>query len=182
MAVKIDVREGDANTVIQDICSLDWKRHRAVLFLDPYGMQVEWKTIEAIASTGAIDLWILFPLGIGLNRLLTKSGDIPESWRKKIDSLLGTTDWYDEFYEVKVSSNLFGEDEQELVKAKVGKIGEYFVERLRSAFPAVAKKPAVLRNSTNNPLYLLCFAVGSENERAQQIALRIANQLLKDIW
>ncbi len=26
--------------------------HRAVLFLDPHGMQVEWKTIEAIAATG----------------------------------------------------------------------------------------------------------------------------------
>jgi hypothetical protein len=35
-----------------------------VLFLDPYGMQVDWTTIEAIARTKAIDLRVLFPLGI----------------------------------------------------------------------------------------------------------------------
>lgn len=42
-------------------------------------MQVEWKTIEAIAKAKAIDMWLLFPLGIGVARLLTNSGDIPES-------------------------------------------------------------------------------------------------------
>ena len=42
----------------QDLCHKDWSSHRAVLFLDPYGMQVEWTTIEAIARTGAIDLWL----------------------------------------------------------------------------------------------------------------------------
>ncbi len=38
-------------------------------------MQVDWKTIEAVAATKAIDLWLLFPLGVGVNRLLTRSGD-----------------------------------------------------------------------------------------------------------
>jgi len=31
-------------------------------------MQVDWTTLEAVASTQAIDIWILFPLGIGVNR------------------------------------------------------------------------------------------------------------------
>jgi three-Cys-motif partner protein len=46
---------------MRKICDNDWRSHRAVLFLDPYGMQVEWQTIEAIAKTAAIDLWLLFP-------------------------------------------------------------------------------------------------------------------------
>jgi three-Cys-motif partner protein len=74
---------------VQKLCDKDWTSRRAVLFLDPYGMQVEWRTIEAIAATKAIDLWLLFPLGIGVNRLLTKSGDIPESWRNRLNLLLG---------------------------------------------------------------------------------------------
>ena len=75
-ADSIRVQQGDANEHIQDLCRKNWSSHRAVLFLDPYGMQVEWKTIEAIASTKAIDLWLLFPLGIGVNRLLKRDGDI----------------------------------------------------------------------------------------------------------
>jgi three-Cys-motif partner protein len=100
LATSISVEQGDANVVIKKICAKDWARHRAVLFLDPYGMQVEWQTIQAIAKTKAIDLWLLFPLGIGVSRLLTRSGEIPTGWRTRLDILLGTTDWYDEFYKV----------------------------------------------------------------------------------
>jgi three-Cys-motif partner protein len=141
-------------------------------------MQVEWKTIEAIASTKAIDLWLLFPLGIGVNRLLTKSGDIPPSWKNRLDLLLGTTDWYDEFYKVETTRTLFGTDQDRVVKASMETIGRYFNDRLKQLFAGVAEEPGVLRNSSSNPLYLFCFAVGSE--RGTKPALRIAEHLLKD--
>lgn len=179
LAHKIDIRQGDANAKIQELCATDWRSKRAVLFLDPYGMQVEWTTIEAIARTKSIDLWLLFPLGIGVNRLLTKSGDIPNSWRHRLNLLLGTEDWYDEFYKVEITPTLFGENKETLIKAKMETIGRYFHNRLKSVFVGVAEEPGVLRNSANNPLYLLCFAVG--NERGRDIALRIAQHLLKEV-
>jgi hypothetical protein len=46
--------------------------------------------------TRAIELWLLFPLGTVVSRLLTRSGKIPESWRHRLDLLLGTPDWYDQ--------------------------------------------------------------------------------------
>jgi len=179
LADDIDIRRGDANSEIQDLCGGSWRSERAVLFLDPYGMQVEWKTIEAVAGTKAIDLWLLFPLGVGVNRLLTKTGDIPESWRRRLDKLLGTPDWYDEFYRGETATNLFGEVEEHVVKAKVDVIGRYFNRRLQEKFPGVAKDPGVLRNSVNSPLYLLCFAAA--NERGAPIALNIANHLLRNL-
>lgn len=179
LATKMDIHQGNANEKIQDLCSRDWRFNRAVLFLDPYGMQVEWKTIEAIAQTNTIDLWLLFPLGIGVNRLLTKSGDIPKSWRNRLNLLLGTEDWYDEFYKIETSPTLFGDDKERVVKATMETIGRYFNNRLKGIFAGVAERPGVLRNSANNPLYLLCFAVG--NERGKDIALRIANHLLKEV-
>ncbi len=177
LASDIRVERGDANAEIQKICASDWSSHRAVLFLDPYGMQVEWQTIKVIAKTKAIDLWLLFPLGIGVSRLLTRSGEIPESWRARLDTLLGTKDWYDEFYRVEHKADLFGNDEERVVKATNQTIARYFNRRLESIFPGVAK-PGVLRNSSNNPLYLLCFAAG--NARGAPIALKIANHLLKE--
>ncbi len=179
-ADRMEIRQGEANTEIQALCGhKDWSSHRAVFFLDPYGMQVEWKSIEAIASTKAIDLWILFPLGMGVNRVLTKSGDIPDSWRQRLDLLLGTTDWYDEFYKFESAPTLFGDDQTRVVKATIETIGRYFVDRLKGVFAGVAENPGVLRNSVNSPLYLLCFAAG--NERGKSIALRIAEHLLKEV-
>ncbi|MEX2492356.1 MAG: three-Cys-motif partner protein TcmP [Nitrospirales bacterium] len=178
LASKVNIFQEDANEKVQDLCNNDWQSNRAVLFLDPYGMQVEWKTIEAIAKTKAIDLWLLYPLGIGVNRLLTKSGDIPQSWRRRLDLLLGTEDWYDEFYKIEATPTLFGNDTERVVKATMKTIAHDFSTRLQGVFAGVAE-PGVLRNSANSPLYLLCFAVG--NERGKDIALRIANHLLKEV-
>lgn len=178
-AESIQITRGEANEEIRNLCDKRWTSHRAVLFLDPYGMQVEWATIEAIAHTQAIDLWVLFPLGIGVNRLLTKSGDIPPSWRRRLDLLLGTEDWYDEFYEVQSSPTLFGDDQERVIKASSQAIGRYFNDRLNSVFPGVADKPGVLRNSVNSPLYLLCFAAA--NERGAPTALKIATHLLREL-
>jgi hypothetical protein len=43
----------------------------------------------------------------------------------------------------------------------------------------VADEPGVLWNSSKNPLYRFCFAVG--NACGKDIALRIANHLLKPL-
>jgi three-Cys-motif partner protein len=176
---RITVKKGDANEEIRDLCSKNWSSRRAVLFLDPYGMQVEWETIAAIANTKAIDLWLLFPLGIGVNRLVTRSGDIPEGWQRRLDILLGTKAWRDDFYKVERIPTLFGGEEERVIKASKETIGRYFNDRLKSVFAGVADNPGVLRNSANCPLYLFCFAAG--NERGAPVALRIANSLLKDV-
>jgi three-Cys-motif partner protein len=176
-AKDIDIRQAEANTAIRDICAKNWKRHRAVLFLDPYGMQVEWTSIAAIAATQAIDMFLLFPLGIGVNRLLKRDADIPDGWRRRLDTLLGTTEWYEEFYRFEPDATLFGDAPSErIVKASTATIGRYFNERLRSVFAEVAEQPRVLRNRTGCPLYLLCFAAG--NPKGAKIAVGIADYLL----
>ena len=73
-ASAIQVVRQDANDYLKEWCTrMDWQTCRAVIFLDPYGMQVEWSLIEAIAKTEAVDLWVLFPLGVAVNRLLTRA-------------------------------------------------------------------------------------------------------------
>ena len=175
-ARRISIKPGDANVEIQKLCKKNWSKHRAVLFLDPYGTQVRWKTIEAIANTRAIDLWILFPLG-GVNRMLTQSGEIPPEWRTRLDELLGTTDWYDHFYRIERSPSLLSEPIERVVKASTQMISEYFLARLRNHFAGVAPNPMVLRNSRNSPLYLFCFAAGNPN--GAKVALRIASHVLR---
>ncbi len=176
---RIAVRTDEANRAIQEMCGRDWSERRGVLFLDPYGSQVEWETIEAVAATKAIDMWLLFPLGIGVNRMLTRSGEIPQSWRDRLDKLLGTKTWLDAFYQTRTTPTLFGADDERIVKASIETIGRYFNDRLKAIFAGVADSPAVLRNSTGSPVYLFCFAAA--NEKGARIAVRIADHLLKGV-
>lgn len=134
LSASITILRGDANQEIMNLCNtIDWTSNRAVLFLDPYGMQVDWETIVRIGGTGAIDMWLLFPLGIGVNRLLKKSGDIPAAWRSRLTKLLGTSEWEQAFYRVEKAPTLFGGDEEHVVKASMDVIGKYFNDRLKDS-------------------------------------------------
>jgi three-Cys-motif partner protein len=176
LANDIDIRRSEANKAITSLCQKNWKGRRAVLFLDPYGMQVEWTTILAIARTEAIDMWLLFPLGIGVNRLLTRTASIPEAWTRRLDLLLGTSDWFDAFYSFEERRDLFGEPVDRVVKASTETIGKFFNDPLKDIFAGVAKHPRVLRNRVGCPLYLLCYAAG--NPKGAPVAVRIAEDLL----
>ena len=176
---KIEIVHSDANTFLKRKCNqnTNWERHRAVLFLDPFGMQVPWKTIEAIAQTQAIDLWYLFPVGIAINRLLKRDGNISESVRNKLNETFGTTSWWDTFYTISEKTNLFGTYTETEKIADYKLIGRFFIERLKIIFAGVAENPLLLLNSQNTPLYLLCFA--SANPKGAPTAIKIEQHILK---
>lgn len=170
------VVQADANAALLDRCDKPWSRHRAVVFLDPYGMEVRWETVQALAHTNGVDLWYLFPLGVAVNRLLKKDGSIDEAIAHRLDELFRTHDWYKAFYETGTLHELFGERTVRLKAADFRAISIYFVERLATEFPGVAPNPLPLFNSKNIPLYLLCFA--SANKAGSPIALKIAQHIL----
>lgn len=137
----IFIRNADANAYLRDLCrKKSWKDHRAVLFLDPFGMQLEWETLAAVAGTKAIDTWILFPVS-AVNRLLKKDSKIPEAWTRRLDLLFGESGWLDVFFPVERSS-LFGDEmATRRKKADMAAIGDYFNRRLSTIFAGVAPNP-----------------------------------------
>jgi len=177
-ADRVQVVQEEANAYLMDWCRhSDWGRSRAVMFLDPYGMEVEWALIETIAQTRAIDLWLLFPLGVAVNRLLTRAELPPPTWSDALTRLFGSDDWRDAFYHQRTEVTLFGEKETQVKDADFESIAAHFVKRLRGVFAGVADNPLPLRNSRNVPIYLLCFAAG--NERAVPTAIKIAQDILR---
>jgi three-Cys-motif partner protein len=177
-ASAIQIERADANEYLKKWCQqTDWQKHRAVVFLDPYGMQVDWTTIEAIAATKAIDLWILFPLGVAVNRLLTKNEPPPKKWADALTRFFGNDKWKQEFYPKKKERTLFGDEETERKEANFEGIGRFFLKRLKTVFAQVASNPRILTNSKGVPIYLLFFAAG--NPRGAPTAVKIAKDILK---
>lgn len=180
-ASAIEIHSGDANELIQRLCA-NWDKNgvRGVLFLDPFGMQAEWESIAAIAKTGCIDTWILFPFAA--NRLMTKSpDDIPQAWRTRLNKLFGTAEWEDRFYREHQLLEFFDGDTTVRQKAlTLEGLGAYYGERLRTVFPAVAPKPLVLASERNRALFQLFFAAANPG-KGGEIALRIASHILEKI-
>lgn len=173
---RVRVIEADANTALRSWCtSTDVGVNRAVVFLDPYGMQVEWSTLEALSRWPGIDLWYLFPL-MGLNRVLTRNVPPPRDWEPRITRCLGTDSWEAVFYQTTHEPGLFQQIETTSRTVGIDGIAKFIVDRLKTIFPAVVPKPFVLCNSKGSPLYLLCFA--ASNPKACNLARRIAGDIL----
>lgn len=161
-AARIQIENTDANTYLSNWCSRKelWATNRAVVFLDPFGMQVSWDLLVSIANTKAIDLWILFPI-FGVNRLLTKNSPPPKKFAECLNRTFGTEEWISEFYSTKPILTLFGAEEINCKDTTFEKIGAFFIKRLEKIFPYTLKEPLLLCNSKNTPLYLLCFAASN---------------------
>lgn len=171
------IETGDANEFLlrwsDQLGSLD----RAVVFLDPYGMHVQWPTIEKLAATRKVDLWMLFPSS-SVIRMLPRQGPPDEAWSRRLTELFGDDSWKDEFYQEEPVKDLFGERLAIQRTVTEESVANYLLRRMRSIFAGVVDKPLVLRNSRRSPLFMLVFAAGNPN--GAPIAIRIADHIIRN--
>jgi three-Cys-motif partner protein len=170
------VVKADCNDKLIDLAKyLNKEKHyRALAFIDPYGMTVNWNSIANLKGLG-IDLWILVPTGLGVNRLLKNDQNIPETWLIKLEKFLGLSrkEILDHFYSETVTNTLFG-DMTTISKEKkiIEKIGSLYTQRLKTVFNHVSDS-FVMRNSTNSIMYHFMMATNNPN------ALKLANEVIK---
>jgi three-Cys-motif partner protein len=175
---EIVVIESDASRAIQSAIAWDgWKHTRAVMFLDPYGMNVEWATLEAVAATKAIDVWFLFSLS-GLYRQATRrSSDIDYSKRGAITRILGTDAWERELYSDMGQGDMFGGQEKQRT-ADVRGLERYVKARLETIFPKVFE-PLALPVDQKPQRFSLFLCISNSQPKALGLATRIADHILK---
>ena len=176
---KLEFRCSDANDeVIRMSKALKSdSKFRAMVLLDPFGMQVSWDTIASLANTHT-DLWILIPTGVIVNRLLDRKGEL-----KHIETLssffgLGEDEIKSFFYKRRVVNTLFGEEEiVTKVSQPIKRIAELYIKRLKTIFAYVTEEPLVMYNTRNTPIFHFAFA--SNNETAKNIASQIIKKKTK---
>ena len=171
------VVKADCNKKLADMAKflMENRKYRALAFIDPYGMTVNWDSIEKLKGLG-IDFWILVPTGVGVNRLLIRNVEnIPKGWLGKLEKFLGLTkeEILAHFYSSKTVNTLFGDETLTNKEEKaINKIGELYRQRLKTVFNFVSES-FVMRNSTNSIMYHFMMATNNET------ALKLANDVIK---
>ncbi|QOI97375.1 MAG: three-Cys-motif partner protein TcmP [Flammeovirgaceae bacterium] len=148
------------------------KNYRTLAYLDPCGMQLEWRSIESLRSL-PIDVWILVPTGMGVNRLLKKNGRLSDTWAERLEKFLGLSREEIENHFYKKTETLFSDYTSiEKERDAIEKSALLYRDRLRGVFKFVSK-PYELRNSTNSVMYHLFL---SSNNKT---AVNIGNDIVK---
>ncbi len=186
LSQRVEVINADANVALIDLVrSIDWHGHRgrqtrAVAFLDPYACQLRFETIELLAATKAIDVWILFPT-MAINRMLVKSGFVPDDWRPRLRSVFGVDDWGEAFYRPSRQSEMFGDAGRNEKHITPERLEDYYGRRLGEVFAGgVLPRPLRLSNNSGGHLFALFFACANPSPKANALAKRLASSAIQN--
>lgn len=176
---QISTLQGDANTLLARIFeNHQLQTTRYVLFLDAYGFEIDWSTMEMISKVKEIDVVLLVPLS-GICRNLPNSfAAQDESKKRALNKMLGTSDW-ENFYEESPQGDLFDTTEADKIRvANWQDITKFVKQRYETIFSFVSK-PAILRTNTGSPLYALFILLTNKSKGAQAIANRLSSSIMK---
>ncbi len=172
----IHIVKEDCNTKLQDLSIFlqksENKNYRTLAYIDPSGMQLSWSSLECLKGLN-IDIWILVPTGLGVNRLLKNNGMISDAWLKKLELFLGMESKQIEEYFYTKTPTLF----PDIIETKkeyntIQKSAILYQKRLEDIFDYVSK-PYELKNSTNSIMFHLFLTSNNKT------AITIGNDIVK---
>lgn len=167
-ALGIAIYHGDCNKVLHEQILPQLTRatqKRAIVFVDPFGMHIEWQTMVALAQPKTIEVFVNVPIMAVQRSVLKRQPEkITPQDRDRMRRFWGSGDWEAAFYQEEAT--LFG-TEQIKVRAAASELARRYGDRLATLFP-YHTQPIVMTNSTNSPLYALVFA--SHNKTGVKIA------------
>ena len=175
----IDVVTADSNEFLGQLRQTQYGNWRGVLFVDPFGTQLDWATIESVAKLERLDMWLLFPAS-AIGRMLPLSqipGDVTPAWEACLNRVYGGESWR-QLYRHDPQVSLFGDST--LVRAQ-GTDGllRIYKDQLRKTFgDRFLTESRTLANSRNSPLFEFIFCAGSPTESATRLAKHVANYLI----
>lgn len=148
------------------------REYKTLGFIDPKGMQLEWKSLESLKNLD-IDLWILNPTS-GANRLLKRNQQIDETWLNRLSIFLGMNEQeiINHFYKKNGTVSLWGEEIIAKETDSINKLHELYASRIKGNIFKYVSEPRILKNT--NGTILFHFFMVTNNE----IAIKIANSVV----
>ncbi|MDP2856143.1 MAG: three-Cys-motif partner protein TcmP [bacterium] len=135
----IELSRGDCNILLPKICD-KISNMGCLIFLDPEGPELFWKTIISLSKIPKADLFILYPYDMSLARLI-------KNYKEKLDEFYGT-DYWQGIYKNRKNAN----DARE-------KLLDFYISNLKTlGFRFVANKHIRTRLHEGRPLYHLILA------------------------
>lgn len=183
----------DANVFIEGLGDELKQKHRkwpwgtrAVMFIDPFGLQLHWESLRAIAQTRVIDTLILFPQ-LPVARVLTVEKPDEDSWNsEKLDGVFPKGAWrkaynYDEMHRIRITegydtqgrlTGLEGVDEHQHQRGDAGDLALLYRHLLKEEFGSVYNQDVELV-SDGIRKYNLMFAVANRDHKATSLATKL---------
>jgi three-Cys-motif partner protein len=175
--------EGEANQQLRELfTSRPWTgpgngKRRALVFLDPYGLSVDWTTLEVLAGTSAVDVWYFFNLE-GVTRQCAHNPEKMDAAKiARLNAVFGSSEWRTEFYNGTAGLDLFSQQSDRRSASKEA-ISAYATRRLGELFDYVSPPIPLLVEGRGHAFSLYCMS-NNKNAGAQSAIKRGVAQVTK---
>ncbi|MBI2514052.1 MAG: 23S rRNA (adenine(2030)-N(6))-methyltransferase RlmJ [Opitutae bacterium] len=178
----VSVHQGDCNDVLLKAVLPKYRYddyRRALCFLDPYCLQLDWKVMETAGRMRSIEIFLNFPIH-DMNRNAKRKSieDVdPKSWTN-MTKFWGDESWHPAMFAPSRQADFFaalgGGEGPELEKVGNDSFAGAFQKRLKdvAGFKYVPD-PVPMKNSIGAVVYYLFFASNNDT------GARIANAIMK---
>lgn len=157
----------------------DWRKHRGVLFLDPFGLQCDYSLLKQIANTKALDVFFLVSLSGLYRQAAINAQNIDAGKANILTNFLGTDEWKNEIYTTSPQDDLF--DAPAVTRERGWQaILQFTTRRLRGLFPHVGE-PNLMSMANGAPMFALYFAVCNPSPPALALAKRVSQDILSKL-
>jgi three-Cys-motif partner protein len=177
---RVTLSQSDANKMLLDLCGkINWRSTRAVVFLDPFGLQIKYDTLLALGRTEAVDVWYLVPV-FAMYRQVRGDGHVLEDGGRSVDEALGTNEWRNVVaIEEKGQMDLWGASKPVSKRAiDVAWFENVAKSRLKLAFGGRVLDKALPLGRNGLHEFSLMFAWANPSLKAR-LALTLAEAVLK---
>lgn len=183
---RVQCIQGDANEELAKLLkSEEWRLpgvgkglRRGVVFLDPYGMQVSWQTLELLAATKRFDVWYLFPIEAVGRQLARRFEGVDQSKQRKLDFIFGGPEWRTDLYQDEViAGDLFSEATTQRRRGDRRDIEAYVQRRLKGLFPFVSEPLSI--GPGNQQKFALFLLVSNDSPKAIGLAKKAVSDLIR---
>lgn len=179
-ASRISYHIGDANAEVQALCNpKQWHNRRGVVLLDPFGSQVDWATVEAVAATKALDLWYLFPAGLSVFRQIGTDGTVDPTHEPSLSRIFGTDEWKKAFLKPSEQGELFGAPPRQEKVVTAESAAQFMAERMKGVFRGGVLDDMIPLGKHAYPSYYLLFAWGNESPKAKALATKLSKAAIR---
>jgi three-Cys-motif partner protein len=175
---RVELTRLDANEMLRNLCaSQNWKETRAVVFLDPFGLQIDYETLELLGQTKAVDVWYLVPV-FAMYRQVSGDGQINPDGGPRVDAALGTTVWRDVAVIEETSTDLFDQPQFRSTRAvNIAWFEKVAKERIGAAFGGRVLDETLPLGRNGIQEFSLMFAWANPGDKAK-LAAKLARAVL----
>lgn len=168
----ICVVHGDANERLPEILNdINWSKKRALVFVDPFGFQLNWTTLETMLTNTKLDAWILVPVA-GSNRVFPKEfSKMDEHKENCLTEFLGSDEWKGFYQKTKT---LFDYDPLHSIDNLAQEFVNLYVRKIRKV-ATYCSEPINLYDGTTHR-FSLVFCMSNKSPVAIKLAIRLVSE------